>query len=88
MYRGQAYDRSVNMSGHLRGVAARFNKEEPAVLHVHCLAHSPNLCLQDASLILLVIEITKALYTVQYYNAKLKPLCLTRWTVCYIYIYI
>ena len=37
------------MSGHLRGVAAQFKAEEPAALHVHCLAHSLNLCLQDAS---------------------------------------
>ena len=36
------------MSGHLRG-AAQFEAEEPAALYVHCLAHSLNLCLQDAS---------------------------------------
>ena len=37
------------MSGHLRGVAAQFEGGEPAALDVHCLAHSLNLCLQDAS---------------------------------------
>ena len=37
------------MSGHLRGVASCFKEEEPAALYVHCLAHSLNLCLQDAS---------------------------------------
>ena len=37
------------MSGHLRGVAAQFEGGEPAALYVHCLAHSLNLCLQDAS---------------------------------------
>lgn len=37
------------MSGRLRGVASRFKEEEPAALHVHCLAHSLNLCLQDVS---------------------------------------
>ena len=36
------------MSDQIRGVATRF-KEEPAALYVHCLAHSLNLCLQDAS---------------------------------------
>lgn len=46
--RGQAYDGASVMSGHLRGVASRF-KEEPAALYVHCLAHSLNLYLQDAS---------------------------------------
>ena len=45
--RGQAYDGAANMSGHLRGVGAQFKAEEPAALHVHCLAHSLNLCLQD-----------------------------------------
>ena len=44
MCRGQVYDGAANMSG----VAARF-KEEPAALRVHCLAHSLNLSLQDAS---------------------------------------
>ena len=47
--RGQTYDGAANMSGHLRGVASRFKKEEPAALYVHCFAHSLNLCLQDAS---------------------------------------
>ena len=37
------------MSGHLRGVAAQIKKEQPAALYVHCLAHSLNLCLQDAA---------------------------------------
>ena len=47
MCRGQAYERAANMSGRLHGVATRFKEEEPAALHVHCLAHSLNLCLQD-----------------------------------------
>lgn len=37
------------MSGHLRGVAAQIKSEQPAALHVHCLAHCLNLCLQDAA---------------------------------------
>ena len=48
MCRGQAYDGAANMSGRLHGVATRFKEEEAAALHVHCLAHSLNLCLQDA----------------------------------------
>ena len=46
--RGQAYDGAANMSGHLHGVAATIKSEQPAALHVHCLAHCLNLCLQDA----------------------------------------
>ena len=49
MCRGQAYDGAANMSGRLHGVATRLKEEEPAALYVHCLAHSLNLCLQDAS---------------------------------------
>ena len=45
--RGQAYDGAANMAGHLRGVAARIQAEEPKALFVHCLAHSVNLCLQE-----------------------------------------
>ena len=37
------------MSGHVSGVATRLKAEQPAALHVHCLAHSLNLCLQDAT---------------------------------------
>ena len=47
--RGQAYDDAATMSDHLRGVAARVKQEQSAALHVHCLAHSLNLCLQDTS---------------------------------------
>lgn len=44
--RGQAYDGASNMSGHVSGVAARLQQEEPTAIYVHCLAHSLNLCLQ------------------------------------------
>ena len=37
------------MMGHLRGVATQLRKEEPTAIHVHCLAHCLNLCLQDAA---------------------------------------
>ena len=47
--RGQAYDGASNMSGHIRGVAARVKREQKAALYVHYLAHSLNLCLQDAA---------------------------------------
>ena len=36
------------MSDHLRGVTAQIKSEQPAALHIHCLAHCLNLCLQDA----------------------------------------
>ena len=45
--RGQAYDGAANMSGHLRGVAARIQKIEPRAIMVHCLAHCTNLCIQS-----------------------------------------
>ena len=45
--RGQAYDGASNMSGHIRGVAARVKQDQKAALYVHCLAHS-HLCLQRA----------------------------------------
>ena len=47
--RGQAYDGAANMSGHLNDVAACVKCERSAALHVHCLAHSLNLCLQDVA---------------------------------------
>ena len=47
--RGQAYDGTSNMSGHIRGVAGRVRHEQKAALYVHCLAHSLNLFLQDAA---------------------------------------
>ena len=36
------------MQGVRSGVATRLRAEEPAAIPVHCLAHSLNLCLQDA----------------------------------------
>ena len=47
--RGQAYDGAATMKGKRSGLATRICKEIPAALPVHCLAHSLNLCLQDAS---------------------------------------
>ena len=45
--REQTYDGVANMAGHLSGVAARIQQEEPKALFVHCFAHSVNLCLQE-----------------------------------------
>ncbi|XP_062511832.1 zinc finger MYM-type protein 1-like [Corticium candelabrum] len=56
--RGQAYDGAANMSGRLRGVAARIRNEQPKALHVHCLAHSLNLCLQDTARICTIVHDT------------------------------
>ena len=47
--RGQAYDGAANMSGKHRGVAALIKQEENAAVHVHCLAHSLSLSLQDVT---------------------------------------
>ena len=44
--RGQAYDGAANMQGKRSGVAARFLRENPAAIPVHCFSHSLNLCLQ------------------------------------------
>ena len=47
--RGQAYDGAANMKGRRSGVANRNLNKEPAALPVHSLAHSLNLCLEDAA---------------------------------------
>ena len=47
--RGQAYDGAATMQGKRSGLATRICNEIPAALPVHCLAHSLNLCLQDAA---------------------------------------
>ncbi len=55
------------MPGHLRGIAAQIKREQPAALHVRCLSHRLNLCLQDAARICshvrdaleLIIELVK-----------------------------
>ncbi len=46
--RGQAYDGAATMQGKRKGLAKLVRNEVPAALPVHCLAHSLNLCLQDA----------------------------------------
>lgn len=46
--RGQGYDGAAAMSGRFRGVSTQIQQQEPRAIPVHCLAHSLNLCLQDA----------------------------------------
>ena len=47
--RGQAYNGGTTMQGKWSGVATHIRNEDPATIPVHCLAHSLNLCLQDAA---------------------------------------
>ena len=47
--RGQTYDGASNMSGHISGVAALFLEIVEEALYVHCYAHRLNLCLQEVS---------------------------------------
>ena len=47
--RGQAYDGAANMLGHVRGVAAQIQTEEPSAIYVHCFAHCINLVLQTVA---------------------------------------
>ena len=35
------------MAGHLNGVQAKIQHEEPRAHNVHCTAHALNLCLQE-----------------------------------------
>ena len=45
---GQRYDgASINKSGYRSGVAKQIMDMNKAAVHVHCLAHYKNLCLQD-----------------------------------------
>ena len=37
------------MMGHVSGVTTQIQKEEPAAIKVHCLAHCLNLCMQGAA---------------------------------------
>ncbi|CAK1596196.1 unnamed protein product [Parnassius mnemosyne] len=46
--RGQCYDGASNVSGKITGLQTRIREVEPRALHVHCLAHSLNLVVQDS----------------------------------------
>ena len=54
--RGQAYDGASAMQGRRKGLATLIRAEVPAALHVHCLAHSLDLCLQDAGRKILLLR--------------------------------
>ena len=54
--RGQAYDGASAMQGRRKGLATLIRNEVPVALPVHCLAHSLNLCLQDASRKILLLQ--------------------------------
>ena len=44
------------MQGHRKGLATQIKKECTAALSVHCIAHSLNLCLQDAGRKLMFLQ--------------------------------
>ena len=43
------HDGASNMNCHVSGIAAKIPQEEPTTLFVHCLANSPNMCLQTSA---------------------------------------
>ena len=53
--RGQGYGGAANMSGEMRGCAARIAREYPKALYIHCCAHALNLCVMGASKCKLVL---------------------------------
>ena len=46
--RGQAYDGSANMSGHMNGVQALIKQDYPLAIYTHCQSHKLNLALARA----------------------------------------
>ena len=76
--RGQAYDGAATMQGKRSGVATRLKEEEPAAVPVHCLAHSLNLCLQDAARSIVIIrdsmDIVREIVKLINYSPKRKAL--------------
>lgn len=47
--RGQGYDGAATMRGQFRGVQALIKEKYPKALYTHCVSHSLNLCLSDAT---------------------------------------
>jgi hypothetical protein len=43
----QSYDGASVMSGHLNGVQAKVQKQYPAAIYIHCMAHRLNLVVLD-----------------------------------------
>ena len=74
--RGHAYDGAATMQVKQSGVATRIRNEEPAAIPVHCLAHSLNLCLQDAAKGITIIrdalDVVKEINKLVNYSPKRK----------------
>ena len=70
------------MQGKRSGVATRLREEEPAVVPVHCLAHSRNLCVQDAGRKITVfrnaIDIIREIVKLINFSPKRKTLFLDK----------
>ena len=64
-------------SGHLHEVAARIKSKQPAALHVHCLSHSLNLCLQDAAHTCAIVRDKLELVMELYKLIKYFPKCIS-----------
>jgi len=47
--RGYSFDGASNMSGRLNGVQAKLKEKQPKSMYVHCVCHSLDLVLQEAS---------------------------------------
>ncbi|KAL4104264.1 hypothetical protein QTP88_019573 [Uroleucon formosanum] len=47
--RGQGYDGAASMRGRFRGVQAIIKNVYPKAIYTHCVSHSLNLCLSDAT---------------------------------------
>ena len=75
---GQAYDGASDMSGHLSGVAARIQKDQPQAFYVHCVAHSLNLCLQDCGQNCKVVREALAVTTEIAAIIRASPKCLAQ----------
>ena len=46
--RGQGYDGTGNMAGHIRGTASRIQAQVPLATYVHCFSHKLNLAIVNA----------------------------------------
>ena len=45
--RGQCYDGTGNMSGHLNGASSLIRAEHDRAIYLHCMNHRLNLCIAD-----------------------------------------
>lgn len=58
----QSYDGASVMSGHLNGVQAQVQKQYPAAIYTHCMAHRLNLVVLDLCKSIKVIHFQKSEY--------------------------